>query len=116
MDSFGGNRCIYLCCSQVGVSEHTAHRFDRNACRERDKRSKGMASHVEGQRSLHADVSLYVVHTIEDNVGGRHVKDKACPYPSLTIHDSQRRGKHLYTIRGLGLHASALDAEFALFQ
>ena len=98
------------------MSEHTAHRFDRNACRERDKRSKGMASHVKGQRSFHADISLYVVHTIEDNVGSWNVKDKACPYPSITIHDSQRRGKHLYTIRGLGLHASALDAEFALFQ
>ena len=43
-------------------------------------------------------------------------KTKACPYPSITIHDSQRRGKHLYTIRSFGLHSPTLDAEFALFQ
>ena len=81
MDSLGGNRRIYLCCSQVGVSEHTAHRFDRYTCRECDKRSKGVASHVKGQWAFHADVSLYVVHAIEDNVGSRHIKDKTCPYP-----------------------------------
>ena len=116
MYSFGGNRCIYLCCSQVGVSEHTAHRFNRYTCRKRDKRCKGVSCHVKGQRSFHTDISLYIVHAIEDNVGGWNVKDKACPYPSITIYDSLRRGKHLYTIRSFGFHSPALDAEFAFFQ
>lgn len=35
-----------------------------------------MASHVKGQRSFHTDVSLYVVHAVENNVGSRHIKDK----------------------------------------
>ena len=71
---------------------------------------------MKGQRSFHTDISLYIVHAIEDNVGGWNVKDKACPYPSITIHDSLRRGKHLYTIRSFGFHSPALDAEFAFFQ
>ena len=116
MDSLGGNRCIYLCCSQVGVSEHATHRFNRNACRERDERCKGVASHVKGQRAFHADVSLYVVHAVVDDVGSRHVKDKACTLPSVTLHYRPSRRKYLYTVRSLGLHASALDAEFAFFQ
>ena len=116
MDSFGGNRRIDLCCPEVGMSEHTAHRFNRNACRERDERCKGVASHVKGQRAFHADVSPYIVHAIEYNVSSRDIKYKASPYPSIAIHDCQRRGKHLYTVRGLGFHSPALDAEFAFFQ
>ena len=116
MDSLGGNSCIDLCCSQICVSEHTAHRFYRYTRRECDERSKGVASHVKGQRSFHPDVSLYVVHSIEDNVGSRHVKNKTCPYASIAIHNCQSRKKYLYTVRALGLHASALDAEFTLFQ
>ena len=115
MDSLGGNNCIDLCCSQICVSEHTAHRFYRYTRRECDERCKGVASHVKGQRSFHPDVSLYVVHAIEDNVSSRHVKNKTCPYASIAIHNFQSRRKYLYTIRGLGLHASALDAEFAFF-
>ena len=116
MDSFGGNRCINLCCSQIGVSEHTAHRFNRYTRRECDERCKGVASHVKGQRAFHADVSLYVVHTIEDNVGGRQVKDKPCTLSSVPLHYRPSRRKYLYTVRGLSFHASALDAEFAFFQ
>lgn len=116
MDSLGGNRRIYLCCSQIGMSEHTAHRLDRYTCRERDKRSKGVPGHVKGQRSFHADVSLYVVHAIEDNVGGRYVKDKTCTFSPIPLHYRPSGGKYLYTIRGLGLHSPALDAELALFQ
>ena len=71
---------------------------------------------MKGQRSFHPDVSLYVVHAIEDNVSSRHVKNKTCPYASIAIHNFQSRRKYLYTIRGLGLHASALDAEFTLFK
>ena len=116
MDSHGGNSCISLCCSQICVSEHTAHRFYRYTRRECDERSKGVASHVKGQRSFHPDVSLYVVHAIENNVGGRHIKDKTSPYASIAIHDSQCRGKHLDTVWCLGLHAPTLDADFAFFQ
>ena len=43
-----------------------------------------VAGHVKGQRAFHADVSLYVVHAIEDNVGSRHVKDKACTLSPCT--------------------------------
>ena len=71
---------------------------------------------MKGQRTFHADVSLYVVHAIEDNVGGRHVKDKTCTLSSVPLHYRPSRGKYLYTIRGLGLHSSALDAEFTLFK
>ena len=75
-----------------------------------------MPCHVEGQWAFHTDVSLYVVHAIENNVGSRNIKYKTSPYASIAIHDSQRRGKYLYTVRCLGLHASALDAEFSFFQ
>ena len=75
-----------------------------------------MPCHVKGQRSFHADVSLYVVHAIEDNVGGRHVKDKTGTLSSVPFHYRPSRGKYLYTVRSLGLHSPALDAEFAFFQ
>ena len=75
-----------------------------------------MPCHVKGQRAFHADVSLYVVHAIENNVGGRHIKDKTSPYASIAIHDGQCRGKHLDTVWCLGLHSSTLDAEFSFFQ
>ena len=68
---------------------------------------------MEGQRALQADVSLYVVHAVVDDVGSRHVKDKACTLSSVPLHNRQRRRKHLHTVGSLGLHASALDAEFA---
>ena len=74
-----------------------------------------MPCHVEGQRAAHADVSLYVVHAIEDDICSRNIKYKTSLYASIAIHDSQRGGKYLYTVRGLGLHPSALDAEFAFF-
>ena len=70
---------------------------------------------VEGQRSFHADVSLYVVHTIEDDVVSRHIKDKICTFSPVPLHYDPSRRKYLYTIRGLGLHSSALDADFAFF-
>ena len=116
MDSLGGISCIDLCCSQICASEHTAHRFDRYTCREYDERCKGVASHVKGQRSFHPDVSLYVVHAIENNIGSRHVKDKACTLSPVPLHYRPSRGKYLHTIRSLCLHASALDAELAFFQ
>ena len=116
MDSLGGNRSVYLCCLQIGVSEHTAYRLYRYTCRERDERCKGVAGHVKCQRAFHADVSLYVMHAIVDNVLCRYIKDKSRPYSSVTIHDCQSRRKHLYTVRGLGLHPPALDADLALFQ
>ena len=46
MDSLGGNNCIDLCCSQICVSEHTAHRFYRYTRRECDERCKGVASFI----------------------------------------------------------------------
>src|SRR3712207_3384430 len=116
MDSLGGNRCIDLCCSQVGMSEHTAHCLYRHASRERNKRSKGVSCHVKGQRRLHADVSLYVVHAVVDDVSSRHVKDKTCTLSSVPLHNRPSRRKYLHTVWGLGLHSPALDAEFALFQ
>ena len=116
MDSLGGNSCINLCCSQICVSEHTAHRFDRYTRRECDERCKGVPSHVEGQWAFHADVSLYVVHAIENNICGRYVKDKACTLSSVPLHYRPSRRKYLYTIRSFGLHSAALDAEFAFFQ
>ena len=70
---------------------------------------------MKGQRAFHADVSLYVVHAIENNICGRHVKDKACTLSPIPLYYRPSRGKYLYTIRGLGLHSSALDAEFAFF-
>ncbi len=30
-----------------------------------------MSCHVEGQLAFHTDISLYIMHTIEDNVGSR---------------------------------------------
>ena len=93
MDSLGGNNCIDLCCSQICVSEHTAHRFYRYTRRECDERCKGMAGHVEGQWTFHADISLYVVHAIENNIGGRHVKDKACTLSSVRSIIAQAGGK-----------------------
>ena len=116
MDSLGGNSCINLCCSQICVSEHTAHRFNRYTCRKRDKRCKGVSCHVKGQRSFHTDISLYIVHAIEDNVGGWNVKDKACTLSPVPLHYRPSRRKYLYTIRSLGFHSPALDAEFAFFQ
>ncbi len=41
-----------------------------------------MPCHVEGQRASHADVSLYVVHAIENNsvVGTSNIKPALCLY------------------------------------
>ena len=75
-----------------------------------------MFSHVKGQRAFHADVSLYEVHAVVDNVGGRHVKDKAYTLSPVPLHNRQHRRKHLHTVGSLGLHAPALDTDLALFQ
>ena len=40
-----------------------------------------MPRKMKGQWAFHTDVSLYVVHAIENNVGGRHVKDKPARFP-----------------------------------
>ena len=75
-----------------------------------------MPRHVKGQRTFHTDVSLYVVHAVDNNVGGWHVKDKTRTLSPVPLHYCPSRRKHLHTVRCLGLHTSALDAEFAFFQ
>ena len=75
-----------------------------------------MSCHVEGQWAFHTDISRYIMHTIEDNVDSRHVKDKTSTLSSVPLHYRPSRWKYLYTIWSLGFHSLALDAEFTFFQ
>lgn len=66
-----GYLSVDLCRADITVSEHLAECFHWYAVGKAYCGRECVPSHVKGQRSFHADVSLYVVYAIEDNVGSR---------------------------------------------
>lgn len=41
---------------------------------------------MKGERSVHLELLSEVVHTIEDNILRRHIKDKACSLASIPLY------------------------------
>ena len=73
-----------------------------------------MASHVKGEWSVYLELFFEIVHTILNDILGRHIKDKACSPASIPLYYRKGWRKHLHPIGRFGLLSSALNPEFTL--